>query len=209
MAKTSASLAESLARRVKAVDGTRRSVEATVLAGSVSVRSAEQLYEGLFLAVFTSFETFLEDLFVGLLVQGSGLVSSRSDVVPRMAIRSHQIARDVVIGPGSRRYAAWMPFEATERRAKMLFRGGRPFALLEIADRHALNQAYVIRNAIAHKSRESLRQFNAKVIGSLPLPAREQTPGGFLRSTFRAAPVQRRYEVVVAGLVGAARKLSK
>jgi hypothetical protein len=41
---------------------------------------AEHMYEGLFLNGHAAFEGFLEELFIGLLVDGQGVSSGRSDI---------------------------------------------------------------------------------------------------------------------------------
>lgn len=209
MPRPSHSLASAFGRRLRDLDRTRQSVDRAAAAGVLSSVEISQIYEGLFLAVSTSFETFLEDLFIGLLVQGIGLQSKRRDIHPRIVVRSHTIARELIIGIGSREYADWMPFSHTLRRAEIMFRGGRPFSLVTDGDKQLLSQCHVIRNAIAHKSRHSISKFENQVIGSLPLPARERTPGGYLRSIFRAYPPQTRYEVLSARLLLLARSLAE
>jgi hypothetical protein len=193
------SLAERLVRRFATLDRTRRSVESLVVRGELSRRAAERVYEATFLNACTLFEAFLEDSFVAKLVTGT-----RTRARPRAAVASHRVARELVYG--SRPYVDWLPYEKTESRARVFFRGGRPFSGLNADDIRLLRTCVAIRNAIAHRSRESRRRFLGTVRGLL-LPPRERTPAAFLRSQLRAAPPQTRYEDLLASLAAVARKL--
>lgn len=95
-------------------------------------------------------------------------------------------------------YMSWLPFEHTERRAKLYLKDGRPFSDLGMGDRSQLKTISIIRNAIAHKSPYAIAQFNKIAIGSTPLLQKERNPAGFLRS--RIAPNQTRFEVHMAQL---------
>ena len=60
-----------LARRFTTLDQTRRKVEGLFAGGDLGIRATERMYEALYLNLYTAFEAFLEDLFVGLLVQAN------------------------------------------------------------------------------------------------------------------------------------------
>jgi hypothetical protein len=209
--RPSYTLADALARRYRALEATRQNIEYLLGQGHIPLRAAEQMYEGLFLSVFTAFEGFLEELFIGLLVTDAGLYCRAADVVPRLTIRSHVVARELVIGVG-RPYVDWLPYENTEKRADLFFRGGRPFTALrekEMAtERSVLQRGSVLRNAIAHKSRHSLERFEREVIRDAPLTSKEGTPAGFLRGMMAAAPAETRYEAYAAGMLTVARKIA-
>ena len=208
MLRPSSSLADALARRLRALESVRAKIEELVSSRVLSEKAAEHVYEGLFLNAHVPFEGFLEDLFIGLLVDGQGVLSSRSDIKPRVAIRLHRIARQLLSGP-QRRYVAWFPYERTIEMASLYFQGGRPFTELSEAQRQQLRKSHIIRNAIAHRSRFSMHQFEKQVIGNTPLPPRERTPAGFLRGQFRITPKQTRYENLVSQLLLIARDLAK
>jgi hypothetical protein len=165
------------------------------------------MYEGLFSGVFTAFEGFLEDLFVGLLIAGGRLEGSAA--IPRVTVRSHSVARELVFRPG-RNYADWLPYQRTEERAEVFFRGGRPFTSL-LADpatksvRDVLDRGAIIRNVIAHKSQHSLIRFEREVLRNTPLGPRERTAAGFLRGMLAAAPPETRFESYASGVLTAAR----
>lgn len=183
--------------------------------GALTRRACEHAYEGLYLAAVTTFEGFVEDLFIGLLLSAGGLRSNLAGVRARVSFRSYPVARQVVYGVGSN-YADWLPFEKTERRAKVFFRKGRPFHHLSASTsdpaakqaRELLNRAILIRNAIAHRSRFSLRRFEQEVLRDLPLPAAEKRPAGFLRGLSQATPPVTRFEAYTGALMQAARRLA-
>jgi hypothetical protein len=123
-------------------------------------------------------------------------------------VRSHGVARDMVLAPGQR-YVDWLPYEKTLHQAKRLFQGARPFSLVSDSQTQVLDRAVKIRNAIAHKSRHSLSTFEKRVIGSTPVPPREATPAGYLRGLLMAAPPRTRFEDYTSSLASIARLLAK
>jgi hypothetical protein len=108
---------------------------------------------------------------------------------------------------GGRAYVDWLPYHHTEKRAEAFFRSGLPFCSLEKNDKKQLEQIIVIRNAVAHQSRAALRKFENEVIGPAPLLPKERTPAGYLRSVFRTAPAQTRYEDIASTCALLARKV--
>ena len=208
MSSPSSQLADNLVRRFKALDRTRRKIANFETDGVITKRDLERVYEGLFLSAHVAFEGFIEQLFIGLLVSEQGIKSSRTDIVPRVTVKTHQIAREMVFGP-NRQYIDWFPYKRTVDIAKIYFRGGRPFTELAEAQKDYLTKSYTIRNAIAHKSRYSLKQFEKQVVASTLLPSREKTPAGYLSGHFRINPVQMRYENFVTQILLIAKQLSK
>ena len=208
MSSPSSQLADDLARRFKALNRTRIKIANFETTGLITKRDLERVYEGLFLSAHVAFEGFIEQLFIGLLVSGQGVESSRTDIVPRVTVRTHQIAREMVFGP-NRQYIDWFPYKRTMDIAKIYFRGGRPFTELAEAQKDYLTKSHTIRNAIAHQSRYSLKQFEKQVVASTPLPSREKTPAGYLRGHFRITPVQTRYENFIIQMLLIAKQLSR
>ena len=197
MTRQSSAVAADLQKELQALEATRLEVEQLVVGRQLSRASAERMYAALFLAGFTAFEGFVESLFVGLLVSGQGLQSGRRDVAPRVVVRSHRVARDIILGPG-RKYVDWLPFERTIERSAVYFTGGRPFSELSPADIALLERMHRVRNAIAHRSRHSQDIFERLVIAATAVPARERRPGPYLRGLFRTSPAQTRYEQLMA-----------
>jgi len=186
------------------LEKTRTKMEQLLGQGAIVRRDIEQVYEGLYIEAFTSFEQFIEDLFVGILV--GRLQAPSQSIVPRISCGCDRVAREVVFG--GENYVDWLPYERrTEKRAEAFFRNGLPFKSLQSADKQQLEEFGYIRNAIAHKSAYSQQQFEKKVIGALPLAPRDRTPAGYLRSIFRMAPAQTRYENIISQMGSIAVKL--
>jgi hypothetical protein len=150
----------------------------------------------------TSFEALLEELFVGLLTGG---ISPGAKIHPRVTFQSHAVARDVMLG--GRAYVDWLPYHFTDNRADAFFRGGVPFSNLDKANKRELDRMITIRNAVAHQSRSARKKFEDEVLGVAPLLPIERTPAGFLRSVFRLAPPQTRYEEIAGTFALLARRL--
>jgi hypothetical protein len=202
------SLADTLAHRFRSLEATRVRIEGLARRGSLSQRAVLQMYEGLFLSAHVAAESFLEELFLGLLVTGRGITSARNDVLPRLEIRSHAVARELITGP-SKNYVDWVPFDRTITLAKLFFRGGRPFSDLNQQHKDTLFKSHIIRNVIAHRSRHSVKQFDRHIIGSASLPPSERNPAGYLRGFFRVTPAQTRFSNLLAQLLLCARDLAK
>lgn len=203
MAGQAIRLANELVAHLKSLERTRTKMEELLTERAIVRRDIEQVYKGLYLDAITSLEELIENLFIGLLV--GRLVSGISGVVPRVSFKSDRVAREVVFG--GQNYVDWLPYYHTQQRAKAFFRNGLPFTSLEKADTNQLERLLYVRNAIAHKSRHSQKIFERKVIQHIPLTPREKTPAGYLRSIYRGAPVQTRYEELVTEMVAIARKL--
>ncbi len=103
-------LADRLARQFRLLERTRANIDTLVTADFLTSDAADRMYEALFLSAHVAIEGFIEELFLGLLVMGRGFQSSRSDIKPRVEVRSHKIARELITGAG-RRYVDWLPYE--------------------------------------------------------------------------------------------------
>lgn len=208
MPKPSSTLADKLANRLRATEYSRVRIERLTTRGLIPKRTVLHMYEGLFLSSHVAFEGFLEELFLGLLVDGKGVISSRSEVEPRIIVRSFNTARELLF-PSRRPFVDWLPYDNTIELAFKYFRGGRPFVDLTDAQRQLLQKCHAIRNVVAHESVDSRRKFEKRVLGTTPLPSHERTPAGYLRGLYRTAPTQTRYENYMAQLLLMARNLAK
>lgn len=195
-------ISDELIKELDSLDRTRRKIEQLARHRRLVRRDVEQVYSGLFLDAVTSFERHIERLFVGMLVRA---IHTNNTVTPRVQIRSHKVAREVL--KGSQRYVDWLPFHYTEKRAEAFFRGGRPFTQLTDQDKKQLQHLMWVRNAIAHKSAHAQRVFLQNVVSNAPIPQREKTPAGYLRSVFRIAPRQTQYEALIGDMVAVSRRL--
>lgn len=190
-------LAKEFRSHLSYLETTRRKVERLASKSLLVRRDIEQVYSGLYLDAVTSLEHFIEDLFMGLLV--GKVQCSSGDVHPRVVVPSYAVARDVVYGRSN--YVDWFPYERTEGLGKVFFRDGLPFTRLARDQKREIETLIVVRNALAHQSPHARLRFEQDVIGNLPLIPREKTPTGFLRSPYRSAPVQTRYEYFVTQMV--------
>lgn len=202
MPRDATTLASGYASRLVRLEYTRKKAEELFRARKMAARDIHHIYEAVFLAAVTSFEGFLEDLFIGLLV---GRLVGPTAVSRRILCKSDAVARDILLQGDD--YLKWLPYHHTRERAEAFFRAGCPFASLSSAQELLLNQITYTRNALAHQSRYALALFNRKVLSSIPLLPKEKSPSGFLRSIVASAPTQTRYEQLAGELTSIARKL--
>lgn len=192
-----------LRRNLERSDKTRARMESLYAQARIKLVDLHSTYEALFLRGVTSFEVFLEDLFVGILRRK--LTYPKSRVSLRMVAANDKALMEILLQ--NDKYLSWMPFKRTEERAKMYLVGGRPFSDLEEGDRQTLTTITIIRNAIAHNSTHARAEFAKKVIGSRALLKVEKSPAGFLRS--QANPTQKRFEIYMLELMRMAHALHR
>jgi hypothetical protein len=186
------------------LEKTRKKVELLFSNGDLTRKETEQIYGTLFLNAFIKFEDFIEEIFLGLV---TGKIKSPK-VKPKVKITNRRIAREIVFsGKG---YVDWFPYkDQTEKLAKVFFKNGLPFTILDSRDSPILKRLCYIRNALAHKSKYSLDLFEDKVLSSVPHIQREKYPAAFLRSYFRVSPAQTRFELYIIEMINVAIKLCK
>lgn len=181
---------DDLDRRLRAFGATRVKLEALYGGGTLARRDLERVYEGLFVASVTSFEDFFEERFFEVILKPG---ARKPGVMPRAEFKSAPVLREFVLG--GRQYVNWLPFPRTEERAHIYLRGGRPFDVVTGTEKRQMKNWMTIRHAIAHTGREARRKFEADILAGVPLPPRERTPAGFLRSHLR--PGTTRFESIV------------
>lgn len=187
---------DKLHRGLQRLDFTRQRMERLFAASEINKTDLESVYEALFLRAVTSFEGFLEDLFLAILDGRTRYVSSRVQL--RMEAKSKEALMEILLQGNA--YMNWLPFVHAEKRAKLYLKDGRPFTDLTDGDKSQIKTIATIRNAIAHKSPHAKAEFEKHVIGSLPLLNVEKKPAGFLRSRVSSQPNQTRFEVYVSTL---------
>jgi hypothetical protein len=203
MATSATNLVTRLASHLANIEHSRRKVE-TLFGDRVLVRrDVELVYRGMFLEAVTAFEGFLEALFVGLVCKATSHPCRK--VKPKVFFNSRAVCHSVI--QGKMPYADWMPFENTVKRANAYLHLGLPFTSLSKDKRRKLEKISIIRNAIAHQSRQAERRFHSEVLTGLNLLSHETTPAGFLRSVFAVNPSQTRYEEYIFDLVSLARQM--
>jgi Protein of unknown function DUF262 len=165
-------------------------------ADQITLRDLHSVYEALFLRAVTSFEVFLQELFVAILERR---VRYRSrTVVVRMKATSTDALMEIL--HQNEKYLSWLPFKYTLDRAKLYLNDGKPFSDLSTGDQSIIKTITTIRHAVAHKSAHAMNEFRRTVIGAQSLLRGERSPAGYLRSQVRSGPAQNRFEVYVAEL---------
>ncbi|HXX20508.1 MAG TPA: hypothetical protein VEJ46_13980 [Candidatus Acidoferrum sp.] len=161
----------------------------------IALRDLHSVYESLFLRSVTSFEAFLEELFIAILDRR---VKGKKGTVLRMKTSSTAVLLEILLQGD--KYMDWLPFSKTEERAKLYLKDGKPFCDLSDGDRSTIKKITTIRHAIAHASNYAKNEFQKSVIGNLAVLKSERKPAGFLRGQFRANPAQNRFESYIAEL---------
>jgi len=203
MAKPASSLAEALHSHARGLDRYLDRLEGELRAGRLSRRDVTRAYGGAFLSFYVRLEDSVEALFMGLLM--GRLTVSRSGVRPLVQINSELVARNVV--RGGRPFVDWLPITSTKERAKAFLSGGRPFALMTPSDVEALEDARIIRNAIAHSGSHAAEKFRSRFTSGRPLPPDQISPAGYLRGMHTLN--QTRFNYVIAECVLAIRSLCR
>jgi|HubBroStandDraft_2_1064218.scaffolds.fasta_scaffold26365_3 hypothetical protein len=189
---------------LKAIEYTRRRSEELFVERSIVLRDLHSVYEALFLRAVTSFEAFLESLFIAIMKEKISYKKNRK-IALRMKASSHDALMEILLQRQA--YMMWLPFRHTEERALLYLKDGRPFSELDDADRSMLKTITTIRNAIAHKSFHAMAEFHRTVIGSRSLLPKEKNPAGFLRSPTRGS-TRNQFETYMIELGGIAKALS-
>jgi hypothetical protein len=163
--------------------------------GYLDIRDIEHSYAGLYMELFTEFESLLENLFFGLY---TGSFTSRVNNINRKS-KITPVSEIQTVIYGGKAYVNWLPYkENTLKRAKLFFDYGEPFRQLTILENNKITDYHIIRNAIAHKSPNSLDKFD-QIIAPLALLPRERTPTGYLRSKPQGGG-QTQFEIAIVEL---------
>jgi hypothetical protein len=184
-------LAAQFRKKISKIELTRQQIENLFDENRMREREILILYEGMFLKLVTTFEAFLEELFIKIMLDKTSYSIRR--VTPRIVFRSGRILREVLLQ--GQDYLEWLPYPKTVARANAFLRGGRPFTELSNGEISKIKQAMRVRNCVAHASDHAKRIFEEKVIGNLPITPRERSPSGFLRSLTRINPPLCRFQV--------------
>lgn len=199
-------LAERLGREARSLELYVARVERLAHDGGVPKVDLDRAYAAGYMLFYTSAERILEQLFVGIL---TGRVTvTQAGVRPVVVAPNGPTALRLVLG--GRRYVDWLPFERhTKPRAEALLADGKPFTSLAKADRLFLERMSVLRNALAHRSDHSLRQFDREFIQKNPvpggLPPKQRKPIGYLRGQHAAN--QSRFSFQLAEAAAIVRRL--
>jgi hypothetical protein len=173
-------------------------MEALASSRALPVAELKYVYAGAFISFMTETEHRIQELFLGLVM---GRISHpRPGVKPLISVKSEAVLRKVLVG--DRSFVDWLPYEkSTRKRAPAFLASGEPFQSLPKGQRKALEQASILRNAIAHQSGSARRLFVETFVEGKALPRSEQTPAGYLRGIH--APGQRRINLLFSEVVQA------
>lgn len=171
-------LHENFEQQLVSIEATRSKMENLFHSHQINNLDIEHVYAGLFMELFTDFEALLEELFFGLL--NGRLFTKVYPVVKKANITPITEIKNIVFG--GKAFVNWLPYkDYTLPRAKLFIDAGEPFSQLTNPDIQKITNYHIVRNAIAHKSENSLDKFNS-IISALPLLPSEKTPTGYLRS---------------------------
>src|SRR5688572_26488899 len=127
MAKPAQELSTSLTSHLANIEKTRKRTEELFVNGDLVRRDIEIVYSGLYMEAITSFERFIEELFMSLLCNRVAHSSKR--VKTRVTFESIDLVRAMLVG--ERSYIDWLPYHYTIKRAKAYFKNGLPFIGLD------------------------------------------------------------------------------
>jgi hypothetical protein len=205
MGKRSSTLLRTFRAKLANLEEIRQKYENLFAAGNLALDDIYQGYSGLYLDLFTEFESFLESLFIGLL--SGDYYSSDPDVKRKVKFVPSSMSVEVLYS--GRSYLDWIPYpDHTIARAKRFFDNGLPFTNVTQPAKDRLNNLYVIRNAIAHKSPKAQVEFQT-LISYLTLLPHERTPAGYLRSTPNPATGDTQFQIAAQNLEGICKLLCK
>jgi hypothetical protein len=146
----------------------------------ISRNRRDNMTEMAFLRAFLAWEVFVEESFVLYL---AGQRAPRGRALRRHAFPPNlKTAMEWVI-PEGRTYASWTIPAHVTNRAERFFRGGLPYAPVLRANQHLLEEARIIRNAIAHRSMSARDKFENLVRTKLGFLPPNTTVGSFLGTT--------------------------
>jgi len=196
MRKRSPTLLRNFRTKLINLEGIQQKYEGLFAPGHLSLEDIYQGYSGLYLDLFTEFESFLESLFIGLL---TGDYYS-SDPAVKRRVRFVPSSMSVEVLYSGRSYLDWIPYpDYTIARAKRFFNDGLPFTRITQPEKDRLNNLHIIRNAIAHKSSKAQSEFET-LISYLTLLPQERTPAGYLRSVPNPATGHTQFQIAAQDL---------
>jgi hypothetical protein len=160
MKPSAETLAEKLIGHLTNIEKTRMRSEELFSQGYLVKRDIEIIYSGLFMDAITSFERFVEELFLYLLAEK--ITHSSSKVKPKATFDSIDFARSMI--KGDKAYIDWFPYALTTKRAKVYFSDGLPFVGLDKLDK--IKHTRLVNRLKAH----------ARLQGQPPNPGPPQFP---------------------------------
>lgn len=133
----------------------------------------------MFLKSVTIFESFIEELFIGLLYDSYTLNSQKK--VQKHTFPNRKLVINYIKHKSS--YIELMPYEKLKAASKIFFQDDNPFVQINNGTKSALVEIYTIRNAIAHNSKFSTEKYK-KLLQNKGItdPHKLKSPALFLKS---------------------------
>ena len=180
-------------------------VPAPVAAPQISVHRRDAIIELAYLQGFLAWESFLEETFI---LSMMGRQAPRGRPSRRFVLPPNRKAALEMTAEG-RSFASWEKADDVATRATRFFRNGHPYAAPLQARRRTLEQARLIRNAVAHRSEKAQEHFEniaRNGLGGVLPPG--LTVGAFLNTTRPgSAPPESFLEFYLTVLVQAAEEI--
>ncbi len=208
MSKQAQELSNSLIGHLANIEKTRKKAEELFASGQLVKRDVDIIYGGLYIEAVTSFERFIESLFLSLLSGSVEHLSKR--VKARVTFDSVELARSILVG--ERRYLDWFPYDNTIKRAKAYFKDGLPFYGLDKGRdvtihpsldgkiKQTVEKLLIIRNVLAHKSRHAYHRFEDNDPRNCPSCSGKK-PIGFLRGHHTTTPtIHHTYQQIISDI---------
>lgn len=145
----------------------------------IARRDLQIMYDGLFLKSVTIFESFIEELFIGLLYDNYELKTRKK--VQKHTFPSRKLVMNFLKHKNN--YIELMPYSKLRDSSKIFFNENNPFLSIQENSKNSLNEIYVIRNAIAHNSQFALIKYK-KLLQTKGVnnPQLVKSPSSFLKS---------------------------
>lgn len=137
-----------------------------------SLGTVDAIYEAAYLNLYSSFESFVEDLFYSVLLGESGIPHASPIVQFRNRAEAFEVLR------GGREFVTWLPWDNNVRNlASTTLLNAEPFSRIDHhkSELSELDRIRIIRNSIAHDSGAS--KYKAKKWTNLPSPRRRHAAG--------------------------------
>ena len=142
----------------------------------ILLKNINLISELVFLKIFISWETFLEQTFIRYMCGG---VTS-SGYYPDRYVKPKKIDHAMNILLQNKEYLDWTRWNEVKTWAKNFFKNGEPYEPAILGSEVKLNEMKTIRNRIAHHSEASTRKFHTLVRNKLGNVPRGITPGKLL-----------------------------
>ena len=164
----------------------------------IANRDIDVFYEGMFLKVVTTFEAFVEELFVGLLYNKYSLPTRKK--VQKVVFDNKKMAINYLLF--NNKYLNLLPYQKLSENHKVFYNENNPFNILTKSQKSILTDIFVIRNAMAHNSLTANKKFKDFLASKHPSLTSIDNPSNFLQSLNN--PNQTMFDVYVIELNGIA-----